>query len=297
MWLGLVFGLAQAFSWAATTIILRSLSNELDAFLVNGLRAIVGAVLIMLIVLLTGATGDYRLLTATRLLYLIGSVAIGGVIGDAFYISSLKTLGVSRAFPITNSYPMFTILFSALFLGERVGWPMVAGAVLVIFGVYLLARPRGRVLDANGATLTRQQLVKGVLQAVLTAALWGINTVVLSVGVQGINGAVALSARVPAVILLCLLAAAGRGKLGSLRRLDKKTILRLVGSGLLGWGISGWLYTSALQLAGPSKTSVIGATAPLFAVPLSAIFLHERPTRYTLVGTALSALGIVLVVL
>jgi drug/metabolite transporter (DMT)-like permease len=295
--LGFLFGLGQALSWASTTIILRSLSSELDAFLVNGLRAIAGGVLIVLLVFLTGATGDYRLLTATRLLYLIGSVAIGGVIGDVFYVSSLKTLGVSRAFPITNSYPLFTILFSALFLDEQIGWTVIAGAVLVMGGVYLLARPRGRVEDVNGLALSKARLIKGTLQALITAALWGINTVILSVGVKGINGAVALSVRVPAVVLLCLVAATVRGKLGSVRRLKKGTILRLIGSGVLGWGISGWLYTRTLQLAGPSRAAIFGATAPLFAVPLSMIFLHEKPTRYVLVGTVLSALGIVLVVL
>lgn len=295
--LGFLFGLGQALSWAGTTIILRSLSSELDAFLVNGLRAIAGGMLIVLVVFLTGATGDYRLLTATRLLYLIGSVALGGVVGDVFYVSSLKTLGVSRAFPITNSYPLFTILFSALFLGEQIGWTVIAGAVLVMLGVYLLARPKGRVEDIDGLALSKAQLIKGTLQALVTAALWGLNTVILSVGVTGIDGAVALSVRLPAVILLCFLAATARGKLGSLRRINRKTVLRLIGSGVLGWGISGWLYTRTLQLAGPSRAAIFGATAPLFAVPLSMIFLHERPTRYVLVGTVLSALGIVLVVL
>ncbi|MBM3188284.1 MAG: EamA/RhaT family transporter, partial [Chloroflexi bacterium] len=35
---------------------------------------------------------------------------------------------------------------------------------------------------------------------------------------------------------------------------------------------------------------------PLFAVPLSAVLLHERPTRYTLAGTVLSVVGIALVI-
>jgi DME family drug/metabolite transporter len=292
---GIVFGLLQAFSWATTTIILRSLSTEMDAFLVNGLRAISGGVVIIAVVLLTGATGDYRLLSATHLLFLIGSVIVGGVIGDAFYVSSLRTLGVGRAFPITNSYPMFTILFSALFLGEHIGWEMIGGAVLVMLGVYLLARPRGHVKDAEGSALPTTKLIKGALGAVVTAALWGANTVMLSVGAQGINGAVALSVRVPAVVILCLLAAAGRGQLDTVRHLGKRTMWLLLISGLLGWGLSGWLYISVVQLAGPSRAAIFGATAPLFAVPLSMIFLHEKPTRYTLVGTVLSALGIALV--
>lgn len=56
------------------------------------------------------------------------------------------------------------------------------------------------------------------------------------------------------------------------------------------------LYVTAVQLAGPSKTAIVGCTAPLFAVPLSMIFLKERPGRYVAIGTVLSVLGVVLVI-
>ena len=73
-------------------------------------------------------------------------------------------------------------------------------------------------------------------------------------------------------------------------------MILLVIAGVLGWGVGSWLFTSALQMVGASKTTIVGAAAPLFAVPLSMIFLHEKPGRLTLVGTFLTVLGIALVV-
>lgn len=67
-------------------------------------------------------------------------------------------------------------------------------------------------------------------------------------------------------------------------------------NGLLGWALAGSLWVSSIQLIGPSKASIIGSTAPLFAVPLGMIFLKERPSRYTLTGTLLTMAGVILVV-
>lgn len=83
---------------------------------------------------------------------------------------------------------------------------------------------------------------------------------------------------------------------GAIRLVDRGMLRCLLLAGLLGWGISGSLYVTAVQLAGPSKTAIVGCTAPLFAVPLSMIFLKERPSRYVALGTALSVLGVVLVI-
>ena len=103
--LGTLLAIAQAIVWSTATIFLRRLSTRLDPFMVNGLRATVGLMIIIPLVFISGGQADYALVTPLRMLYLAGSITIGGVFGDALYIMSLKKLGVSRAFPITNSYP------------------------------------------------------------------------------------------------------------------------------------------------------------------------------------------------
>lgn len=296
MILGILLALAQALTWSGTSILLRSLSTKLDAFLVNGLRAGIGLLVIIPLMLLTGTVSDYQKLTALQVTYLVGSVVIGGVFGDVLYVTSLKLIGVSRAFPITNTYPLFTVLFSIWLLGEQVGWTLWIGMVLVLFGVYLVARPRGQVVS-SAPPLPPGQLLKGALLAIGTALLWGFAAVILALGLRGIYGISANTFRVPVVMLLSLLAAARRGKLGELRQIKGRTLVQLFFAGILGWGVGSSLYVTAVQLAGPSKTSIVSATAPLFAVPLSSIFLRERPTRHTLLGTLLSVAGIILVIL
>jgi drug/metabolite transporter, DME family len=295
MYLGIVCAILQALAWAVTGIVLRNLSTHLDPFLVNGIRALVGMVTIIPLVFLTGAQGDYALLTLPRVLLLAGSIALGGVIGDALLLGSLKTLGMGRAFPITNTYPLFTVLFSALLLGEKITLGVLAGLVLVMLGIYLVARPRSQV-ETLGIPLARRDLIRGVAMGVGTAMFWGLASVLLSIGLRNINAIVANSVRVPVVVLLCLGAAAGRGQLRNVRRLSWRTLGLLALGGILGWSIGGSLFVVAVQLAGPSKVAIISASSPLFAVPLGMLFLHERPTRYTLAGTLLSVLGIALVV-
>jgi drug/metabolite transporter (DMT)-like permease len=294
-WLGILLALLQSACWAGTSIILRVLSKRLDAYVVNGLRSIVGWIVVVLITFITGGFADWHLLTWTRLFYLVVPGILGGVFGDALYVYSLKAIGINRAFPISNTYPLFTVLLSALLLGEPITWLMIVGMVLVLLGVYLVARPRNSIDDAP-SILPRAVLIKGILFALGTAIIWGSTAVMLVLGLKGIDSAMANTVRVPAVALIALLVAAKRGNLREVKTLSRNTVILLVAAGVLGWGIGSWLFTSALQMVGASKTTIMGAAAPLFAVPLSMIFLHEKPGRLTLVGTFLTVLGIALVV-
>jgi len=293
--LGMFLALLQSACWAGTSIILRVLSKRLDAYVVNGMRAIAGWVVLILLTLLTGGFADWHLLTLPRLFLLIVPGIIGGVFGDALYVYSLKAIGISRAFPISNTYPLFTVLLSAVVLHERITWLMLVGLVLVLMGVYLVARPRGRAAD-DPESITKQALIRGILLALGTAVIWGGSAVILTFGLKGIDSAMANTVRVPAVAMIALLVAIKRGTLAEVRSMRRSTWLLLILAGALGWGIGSWFFTSALQLAGASKTTIIGAAAPLFAVPLGMIFLHERPGRLTLAGTFLTVLGIAFIV-
>ena len=136
--IGGLLALAMALCWAGTGVALRRVPARLDVFLVSGLRASFGLLAILPLVLLSGDWGDYRSLTASQIRYLIGSVIAGGVLGDIAYLISLRLLGLSRCFPIVNSYPLFTVLFSLLFLGEQIDLAVLAGTMVTVLGVVLV---------------------------------------------------------------------------------------------------------------------------------------------------------------
>jgi drug/metabolite transporter (DMT)-like permease len=290
---GLSYAFAYTITFAATNIGMRSLSHRLEPFLVVGVRGIVGVFVMVPLAFLVGRD-QFHLLTPTRLLYLCGSVILGGVIGSTCNVYALKILGVGRAFPITNANPLFTILFSFLFLRERIEPILIPGALLVLVGVYLISRPRGGA-EPTEEELTPHQIAVGVAMALGAALFWGLNGVILAPGLEGINPIVANSVRVPTVALLSSGIAAFRGEWGATRSLNRRQVLIILFIGTIGYAGTSTFYVAAVQSIGPSLAAVIGATAPLFALPMSILLLGERPTPAMLVGTLLTLAGIILV--
>ena len=293
--LGIVCALGMALCWASMGIVLRSLPARLDAFVVTGLRATFGMVAIALLVVVTGGVAQYRLLTTTKVLYLVGSILAGGVVGDTLYLRGLRLLGMARCFPIINSFPLFTVLFSALLLGERISLVTMSGMLLVFAGIYLVARSKESSGGGASGGMSSRDVTRGVLMSLATAALYGVEGVLVSLGAQDVSSIVANSVRVPVVAVVASLIAARRGQWSQVCRLDRRTVLLLVLAGSVGWALAGSLWVAAIRFAGPSRAAIVGSTAPLFGVPLSMLFLREKPTRYTLAGTVLTVAGVVLV--
>ena len=293
------FGLAMAFAytltWAATGVVLRTLADRLDPFLIVGVRAAIGTVLIVPLALVL-APEQFQLIDGRRLAYLVGSVLIGGIIGSVCNVYSLRLLGMGRSFPLTNASPLFTFLFGFLLLGEPVLWTQLLGASVTLVGVYLISRPGRRSIHQTEERLTTRTRIIGVSLALTAAVTWGLGGVVLALGVEGISSIVASSVRLPVVALMALLIAGARRRMGGLWRIDRQTALLLLLVGTVGYAGVSTLWVTSVQHAGPALTATIGATAPMFALPLSIVLLHERPTRATLVGTALTVIGILIVV-
>ncbi len=292
----MLFAFSHAVVWAITSLFLRSLTAKLGVFVLNGLRGAAALLVIIPMALVAGSIEDLRLLTGPKIFFLITSIIGGGVFGSILYLRSLRMLGVTRAFPISNSYPLFTVFFSFVLLQETVKWPVIPGTLLVLTGVYLISRIPQHRGEVEPQTVAPQVVVAGVLSALAASVLWGCSTVVFSLGLQGTNAHVANSIRIPVMAGVSLGIAALRKETHAVARLDLKTVILLIVSGVLGWGVGASLYALSVQHAGASMTSIIAATAPLFAMPLSILVFRERPIAPTILGTVLAVVGIAIVV-
>jgi uncharacterized membrane protein len=63
-------------------------------------------------------------------------------------------------------------------------------------------------------------------------------------------------------------------------------------SGMLGYGVTGIAYVAVMQRAGAGRTVLITSLAPVFVFILSALFLKEKPTLPSLMGTLICVIGI-----
>jgi drug/metabolite transporter (DMT)-like permease len=123
--------------------------------------------------------------------------------------------------------------------------------------------------------------------ALISAALFGAMTVLVRLGMrEGMDaGGVAVATILPA-LGVSLVAAAIRA--------DVHHVWPFLAAGLLAPGGSQVLFTFAVREVGASRTSVTVGVAPLVAVAIALVFLHE-PLRFSLlVGAAAVVVGGVL---
>jgi drug/metabolite transporter (DMT)-like permease len=66
----------------------------------------------------------------------------GTVLGFFWYYEGIRAIGPTRASVFINFVPVSGIFFGWLILGEAVNLSLLAGALLVMAGVYLTNRPR-----------------------------------------------------------------------------------------------------------------------------------------------------------
>ena len=304
---GIFVAFAHAVCWSATSILLRHLSQRLDPFVLNGLRALLGAAVIVVWFLAAGAPGADGF-TPTRILLIAAAIVVGGLVGDTCSVVALRLVGVARTVPVICSYPIFTMLFAFLLLGE--GPPLLAifGALLVVSAGVLLSLPerrtgtapqRGPNAEPGGVPdVARRQRRVGLLLAAVTAVVWGLEVILTAKAAEGMTTLAVNAVRVPIAALLSLSVALRRpGALDAAERVlrNHRTRWLLILGGLLGWVVVGTLYVESIKLVGATFTAIIGATAPLYAAPLSALLLREPPSARTVAGTLLAVGGVILV--
>src|SRR5690606_290677 len=101
--------------------------------------------------------------------------------------------------------------------------------------------------------------------------------------------------RLPFSALVSFLIGAQQGTI-SPRRFGRQNWIVLIVMGIIGSAGGGFLYLSAVSLAGASKTAIISGASPIFGLIGAIIFLRERPGPRGIAGALLAFAGIVLVV-
>lgn len=242
-----------------------------------------------------GATGRLQYLAALRVdsLLLAGlSGAIGLCVGDTLYMLSLKLIGVSRAVPVTCTYPLFTLLFATLFFSEQITLFVLLGAVLIIAGIWLISQGRGK-----SSGLVRKVLFKGILVAFVTAVVWAVSIAFMDEALALSELAVLDAAfvvntvRLLATTFSLLAISPFFDRQFGFLKLKRRTWVILALGGIVALGL-GWVLLAVSLLDIPASYAVpISSVSPLFATLFGAFLLKERVTARTFVGSVFIVLG------
>lgn len=134
--LGIVLGLGSALIYA-TYILIGSRVHGVGPFAMSATVLLAGAVVIGVLAAITSP----RLPSGPQAWAALGGVAlIGGVLAVTTFFAALALLGPSDTAVISTVEPVVSVTVAAVVLGERLGAVQVAGGVVVLAAVAVLAR-------------------------------------------------------------------------------------------------------------------------------------------------------------
>jgi len=290
--IGIATGLLSSAIYAVSVVVYRSQSDSIRPLAIGSVKMWVALAFMTALVVLPIRFEPFYI-PQEALVYLVVSVFFGAVLGDTFYLSAQERIGVSYAFPIAMSFPIFTYVLAIAVGFEEPLLSRSAGILLAVIGVIIISKEQGQ----DEAHLVTRKLDKvGLGLTLLVAILYAVATILLQIGVENVNPIDGNFVRVAfgsVAFIPMFLVAKHRG----MPTPPQRTVRIIAVAGLFGMGLGSLLYVSTVKFVGAAVTSVIGSLSPLFALPISMIFLKERITRVAMIGVAVTIVGVILVVL
>ncbi len=279
--LGEALALLAAVVWAFSSMLYKIGLKNVDPLVANTYRLLISTLIILPITLKM----DIKLNNA--FIYLQISAIFGIAVADFFFLKSLKYINVSRAVPVSSSYPFFTMLFSILIIKEPIKAVFIISASLIVLGIYLLSEEKA----ASGENINL-----GILFSLLTALLWGLSIAFAKLGLESYNYIEATALRLPTAtlasfIFLYLL----RKNVKRIFEMDYRFYSIMGVAGILGVIVGGLLFMASLSLTTTSIASILSSTTPFFTAIVSNIYLHEKITKRKVLGIIFVVFGVCLI--
>jgi drug/metabolite transporter (DMT)-like permease len=128
------------------TVFLKRLAHKYSALTITTYQNLLGAIYFLPMFLIMDfrsfvtVVPDVRLITSLLQLALFAST-----LAFIFYTMSVKEIGVSRTSMFSNLMPVFTAIFSAIFISEKFTATKITGMAVVIIGVMIAQWKREKV--------------------------------------------------------------------------------------------------------------------------------------------------------
>jgi len=136
-WRGVIEALLAAVAWGVSVVALRVPLQQIDAVTAQAVRLPVGAVLLWVTPWALRGVPALRRGGWSLWLRLIALAALTAV-SSVLYGASVKYAGVAVATVLSSTAPLFAVPLGVVFLGERLPWLAMLGALVTVAGIVVL---------------------------------------------------------------------------------------------------------------------------------------------------------------
>ncbi len=184
---------------------------------------------------------------------------------------------------------VLTVLLAFVWLGERPGAPQTLGIALVLGGVAMVMWVR---LSGEQESSKFAGLAWGLAAVVCMA----VSVIIAKEGLAGADSVQAAFIRMLAGTAGILVFGQATSRMGdSLKFLLDARFAALFFVSVFVVTFGGfWLSLFAIEKMQVSIANTLNSTEPLFVLPIAALVLKEKITRWVVVGTALAVVGVAL---
>ncbi|MFQ5892305.1 MAG: DMT family transporter, partial [Candidatus Methanofastidiosia archaeon] len=174
---GQFLALFASFMWASSSILYKKALVKFSPSILNTIRPLTA--LLFLSVVLIYEEEFLNLFSHSQKTYLLTflTAIFGLLLGDFFYLSSIKLIGVSRALPLASITPLIVALISHFYLKEIITLNLIVGTFLILLGIYLITEENKK----------QEKMKKGILFAFLAALFWALYVVISKVALEEIR--------------------------------------------------------------------------------------------------------------
>ncbi len=279
--------LLSACFWALGAILWRRIGERLSSYGMNFMKTAGAALCLGVVLLFLG----FPPISARPATILAVSGILGIAIGDTFFFLALMRLGPRKASLTGALNPVAIALSAAALLGERPSPAAWAGILATTLGVawVLWERSPGGARGESHAAGIRD----GLLSVLFTTGA----VILAKVGLESVPALHAAWIRLAAGSAGLLFWGVARSELGrSLEPLRNGNLLAEVAVVVAVVAFGGfWLSLLALKHIDAAIAGTLGATSPLFILPMSAAFLKEKLSIRAVFGTVVAVGGVALI--
>jgi drug/metabolite transporter (DMT)-like permease len=216
-------------------------------------------------------------------------LVFGGVVttlANVAHFSAVEIGGLVLTAPVVATLVLWSALFGEIFLKERVGPGMTLGLVAAALGIGILGYSQAAGDEVSSDALLAIPLV------LAAAAGWAMGTTTMRYAIQrgvGNNMTVAAGQSGGLLLFVPLLFALGRGHL--LWTTETRTVGLFLLVGVFGTTAMVFL-AEALSHTTVASTQMFQSTSAVMTMALAVLFLGEKLTWLTVLGTVLMLAGV-----
>ena len=156
---GELFAIGNMILSGVSNVLLKAQKGKLKPGVMLFIQTVISGVSFIILTAAMGGFMDMFTIGWKAFLPLFFAAVLGIIIGNAMYFTSLELIGLSKAYPIAMTFPLFTYIMEIAFLGADFKISKLSGIVLVIIGVIFISSSK---INGNNDSATEDSIEPSV---------------------------------------------------------------------------------------------------------------------------------------